>query len=107
MCEIRVICISLERPHAHAVDSVLRRGGRAAGVGPEVGVSLILNWFFKRNSFNKIITVSIHQPECGPNNAAVMPEEECQENEEVPPLVGVADNVHEAREEPKISIDGF
>ena len=33
-----------------------------------------------------------------------MPEEECQENEEVPPLVGVADNIHEAREEPKISI---
>ena len=36
-----------------------------------------------------------------------MPEEECQENEEVPPLVGVANNIHEAREEPKITIDGF
>ena len=42
----------------------------------------------------------MHQPECCPDNAAVMPEEECQEDEEVPPLVGVANNIHQAREEP-------
>ena len=64
--------ISLEWPHAHAVDGVLGGGGRAAGV----------------------------EPEGGPDDAAVVPEEEGQEDEEVPPLVGVANDVHQAGEEP-------
>ena len=39
-------------------------------------------------------------PECGPDDSAVVPEEEGQEDEDVPPLVGVANDVHQSGKEP-------